>query len=126
MGKYDFDEMAAKMSPFITHQDSFCTAVKDADGSVDDNIQTSNGAIRGILGSKLKKEWDDNCSILLNFDAYFDNLTKRAVDVYNNNSEGVDDVSGGLTQTNNDSSTTAAAAANASALSGIADQGGEV
>lgn len=102
MSKYDFNEMATKMAPFITHQDSFCAAVKSADDSVDDNVQTSSGAIRGVLGNKLKKEWEDNCSVLLNFDAYFNDLTRRAVEVYNSKSTTTDEVVGELTQTTAD------------------------
>ena len=99
MGKYDFNEMSAKMAPFISHQNSFCTAVKSADGSVDEHVQTTNGAIRGNLGNKLKKEWEDNCSVLLNFDAYFDDLTRRAVEVYNSKSTTTDDVVAELSTT---------------------------
>ena len=70
-----------------------------ADGSVDEHVQTTNGAIRGNLGNKLKKEWEDNCSILLNFDAYFDDLTRRAVEVYNSKSTTTDDVVAELSTT---------------------------
>lgn len=92
MREYDFNAMTTKMSPFISHQDSFCTAVKNADDNVDENVGTTSGAIRGILGTKLKKEWEDNCSVLLNFDAYFDDLTRRAVEVYNSKSTTTDEI----------------------------------
>lgn len=91
MAQYDFDGMKLKLSDFTSKQDDFCTAVSQADESVDLNVQVSDGAIYGAVGSLLKSEWQNNCEVILQFRGYFDALISKAAEIYNSKQVAVEE-----------------------------------
>jgi hypothetical protein len=81
MDKLNYSVVEEKLSTFDANCESLYNAIKDMDESITEAIESSNGAIFGDLGKKLLSDWDDNCSIFLNFRGLFDEWHAAAVDI---------------------------------------------
>ena len=85
--KLNYEIVEEKLSSFNTSCDSLYNSLKEMDEAVSDSISVSTGAIYGSLGRKLLRDWDNNCSMFLNFKGLFDEWHSAAVDIVASNSE---------------------------------------
>lgn len=85
--KLNYEVVAEKLSSFDASSESLYSALKSMDDTVSASVSVSSGAIYGNLGRKLLRDWDNNCSMFLNFKGLFDDWRSAAVDVVSINEE---------------------------------------
>ena len=85
--KLNYEIVEEKLSSFSTSCDSLYNSLKEMDDAVSNSISVSTGAVYGSLGRKLLRDWDNNCSMFLNFKGLFDEWHSAAVDVVAVNDE---------------------------------------
>ena len=85
--KLNYSVVEGKLSSFDASCDSLYNSLKEMDEAVSDSISVNTGAIYGSLGRKLLRDWDNNCSMFLNFKGLFDEWHSAAVDIVASNSE---------------------------------------
>lgn len=85
--KLNYEIVEEKLSSFSSSCDSLYSALQEMDEAVSNSISVSTGAIYGSLGGKLLRDWDNNCSMFLNFKGLFDDWYSTAVDVVAINDE---------------------------------------
>lgn len=85
--KLNYEIVEEKLSSFSASCDSLYNSLKEMDDAVSNSVSVSTGAIYGSLGRKLLRDWDNNCSMFLNFKGLFDDWHSAAVDVVSINDE---------------------------------------
>lgn len=85
--KLNYEIVEEKLSSFNTSCESLYSALKSMDDTISASVSVSTGAIYGNLGKKLLRDWDNNCSMFLNFKGLFDEWRNTAVDVVAINDE---------------------------------------
>lgn len=76
--KLNYDVVEEKLSFFEFSCDSLYNALKELDETISNSL---NSSIRGRLGDSLLNDWDNNCSMFLNFRGLFDEWHTAAVDI---------------------------------------------
>ena len=79
--RLNYDVVEDKLSSFSASCDSLYNALRDMDNTISESIGVSGGAICGQLGTQLSNDWDNNCSMFLNFRGLFDEWHSAAVDI---------------------------------------------
>ncbi len=69
--KFNYEGVVLKLREFNTQCDLFDTTMKEMDSAVTSAVGVSTGGLYGYLGSSMLKEWDNNCSVFLNFRGLF-------------------------------------------------------
>lgn len=76
--EYSSETLATKtISIEIDVTEKYMKYMKDLDTEVDNQLDNVNGAIYGVVGTKLQKLWDENCSDLSSYSILFQNWTKK-------------------------------------------------
>lgn len=78
INEYSSVTLATKTSSIeIDVTEKYMKYMKDLDTEVDNQLDSVNGAIYGVVGTKLQKLWDENCSDLSSYSILFQNWTKK-------------------------------------------------